>query len=908
MKRVISASLIALLLIGIIGGSFFYFKKFKTISDRAINAIPPDASFFIDFYPDAGNLNKVLNSYFFADIKNESRWKKFERSLAVFDSITASNESFRNTIMGGHLVISAHVTKAADFDFLYLFSLPPGYSERDCETWVRAFAGEPHNEMQIRNYDGENIRDLPLGNHSSFTFTVTKGVFAGSSTSFLVEDAIRQQKLKKPFGGNRTILKIYEKESVHHEDKIYFNFKNLPKWFNLFTDGEKNVPFSLVDNFGGWSFLSIQPEKDHIRLSGFSTEGDSSRYINLFRNQLASPMKLPDVLPSRTAAFLFYGMSNNQSYFSALKKYLDVHENGAEKERYINTLDAAYKTSIRMKMQSWIGKEYAIVITEPAGSNYDNNVLAFFSAPDQNKALKNLRELGAIVSANQSSKITEEKYNGYTIGLINFKGVMQSLYGDVFKRLNKFFYTSVDGYVIISNQASSLRSYLDDYENKNFLFTDDEKNILKNQDRSCNFFLYSRIPACKYIFNSIGSKDAIEFLAQYKGLSQWNAFSYRIKKTALGFETSAYLQYAQKPATGVNQVWITDLDTTVEAGPFFAGTAIGQKQIIVQDASHTLYLIDNAGNIIWRKILNEKISGQIYTLDIYKNGQSQFFFNTTGYLQMVDLKGNDLNGFPIRLPAPSSNGAVVFDYEKNNDFRIYVACSNGIVYGFQVNGKPLPGWNFNSHTGWVADPLQYFHKNEQDYLVFNDTAGQVYIVGKTGESIIAVKQLLGKNSGSLFYLDEDLEGNYSFLTLDTSGSLCHVMPDGFIRVHPVLEDGKGYNMTIADMDHDGENDILFNNGRQILIYQKDSIRVFARIPGEQAVSDILKLDSGGGELNFGTWSPSLDKLYLFNADGTIYKGFPVKGSRKFSLDEMNNDGRRNILTSSGKSVLLYVLD
>jgi hypothetical protein len=908
LKRVVSSSIIALLLIGLLGAGFFYFNRYSRVSDRAINAIPPDAAFFIDYCSDADNLKKLINSNFFADSRLEPALEKISGSLVLMDSMSGANKAFHEVLQESHLLVSAHVTKAADFDLLYLMSLPAGNDEKECEEWLKLFAGNPSAALQSRNYDGVRILELPLSGGSTFTFTVTKGVFVGSFTSFLVEDAIRQQKLKKPMGGDKTFLSLYEKQFNAREDRIYIKYYNLPKWLNVFTDPDKNNAFNMLSNFGEWTSLAVHVEKEHIQLSGIETATDTNDFIQVFHNQIPVEINLPEILPSKTAAFCYYGMSNSKSYFQDLKRYLDKKENGYEKDRYLNTLDAAYKVSIRDKMQSWIGNEYAFVVTEPGGTNYDNNVLAAFSATDTLKALKNLRELARLIAIKQQAKITEEKYNGHVIGLINVKDVMQALYGDVFKRLNKMFFTTVKGYVIFSNQASALRSFIDDFENRSFLFSDDDKNIIKKQSTNGNFCFYSRIPACQYIFKSVASRQAIATLDKYKALSQWDGFSFLVKKSSQGCEVLSYLQYAQKPASGVNLVWAAELDTVISAGPFFVHTGAQQNSVMVQDGQFNLYMLDNAGNIKWKKILHEPIMGEVHVMDIFRNNQVQILFNTASSLEMIDADGNNVSNFPIRLPDIATNGSAVFDYDNTGEYRIYVACSNGRVYGYQSSGKPLPGWNFNAPAGIINEPLRHFKRKDLDYLVFSDHLGQVFIVSKMGDAIINVKQKLFTLPGNLFYLSEDTENNYSFVTSDTAGNLCQIMPDGFIRVHPVATFNNAPGFVMTDLDHNDQKDFLFNDGTQIQRYEKDSLSMLADLSKLTAGPHLILLNYAENNVKLGTWSDSSDKIYLFNADGTVYKGFPVKGNRRFYMDEINIDGRKNILTGSGKEVLLYVLE
>ena len=908
MRRVVTSSVIALLIIGLLGVGFYYFKKYRNAGEDAINAIPADASFFIDFYADAGNLKKVVNSIYAADNKNDPALGGFIRSFFKLDSILQANTAIRELFGKSHLIISAHVTRATDYDFLFLLSLPAGYSASECEQWIKEMAGDPNAALQTRNYDGITVNELLLPGELSFTFTVSKGVFAGSFTSFLVEDAIRQQKLKKPFGGDKSFIELYRQESLHREDKIYFRYNNLSAWLGMFADPAREKPFSGLSTFGGWSCLSLQAEKDHLLFDGITTTTDSVSYLNLFSSQSPVKMELPGILPGRTAVFLYYGLSDHKKYLADLKRYLFKMESGAEKERYLNTLDAAYDISVRDKLQHWLGKEYALMVTEPGGTSFENNVMAVFSARDTLLAMKELRELEQRVAARQGVRWTVENYNGHTIGLINLKNVMASLYGDIFNKLNRLFFTNTGNYIVFSNQASGLRSFIDDFHAGKTLQNANQDQNPEQISRNGNFCFYSRLPACSYLFKSVASADAAHWVDHYKGLSRWNAFAFTVQHTTGAFNTSAGLLYTQKPVSGVNLVWSAELDSGVIAGPSFVSLGQGQQGILVQDAALRLWLLDNAGLTRWKIQLDEPVLSDFHSLDVVKNGQVQFLFNTPTRLYMTDTAGKNFSGFPIRLPSTATNGASVFDFENNKEYRIYVACSNGKVYGYQASGKPLQGWNFTAATARVGDPVAHFNWDKRDILLFNDAAGQVYLLDKFGQEVIHVHQLLYKNQSVPFYLDSDQEGNYSFVTLDTAGNLCSIMPDGFIRVHPLMEFAEDAGFAMADLNQDDENDFLLNDGTQLSLYQLDSLSLFARIPGGEADPGILIFPGNGKEARIGAWSKVNGQAYLFNSNGSLYKGFPIKADRAFKPGEMNSDGRKNILVSHGKEVYLYLLE
>ena len=50
--------------------------------------------------------------------------------------------------------------------------------------------------------------------------------------------------------------------------------------------------------------------------------------------------------------------------------------------------------------------------------------------------------------------------------------------------------------------------------------------------------------------------------------------------------------------------------------------------ILFQDTSNTLFAYSAKGKLVWKKKLNNKIIGEINSIDFYKNNKYQCIFNT----------------------------------------------------------------------------------------------------------------------------------------------------------------------------------------------------------------------------------------------------------------------------------------
>jgi hypothetical protein len=148
-------------------------------------------------------------------------------------------------------------------------------------------------------------------------------------------------------------------------------------------------------------------------------------------------------------------------------------------------------------------------------------------------------------------------------------------------------------------------------------------------------------------------------------------------------------------------LWKTALDTTATIPAFFVKNYLdNEKEIIVQDVLNQLYLINKAGKILWKIPLKDKIISSIQQVDFYNNNRLQYIFNTENEIFIIDREGKPVNNYPIALPAKATTGMLLAHYADVNQQRVFVPCENRI-YGYELSGKPLIGWNPKSKTGNV---------------------------------------------------------------------------------------------------------------------------------------------------------------------------------------------------------------
>ena len=904
MKRVVSSSIITLFVFLAAIAAFLYFRNLKKSGGDPLSAIPSDVSFII-----AGNINNgisesVLLPGIWTQLRKVPVFEKLNRQLAYLNKAIEDNDEFHDFNSGQPLIISAHVTGAGTFDFIFLKSLDNGFRETGVDELISTIAGK-ENAIVRRNYDGNMIRELTLADGNLFSYVIARELFIGSFTPFLVEDALRQLKMGKPVVTDANVV-----SSLHTSDSltVAVNFSNLSNFAGLFMKPESVPGFPGIKAYGKWVVAEGRFSKQRISFSGYLTSSDTTAFVSCLAGQQPAEKKLLKILPRKTAVISYYGFSDQKQYYTNLsQKYLATHQPGQRK--LLKSIRTNSKINVEEKILSWLGNEYALVITEPAGTSYDNNCFAVLKANDISKARKVLREIRVAVDKKSGNKTPEEDYNGHSIGLIRLPGVLPAMFGDVFSRVKKMYYTDIGGYIIFGNQPASIRSFIDEYESSRLLFPSENfKNDISGISANANHFFYVKPAHSQQIFKAAATASWNSFLDVHRDvLTGLSGFIFQVSQGENGVLAEVVQNFSSLPGeAGVARAFSISTDSSVSAKPLLTtDPAAGIRQVIFYDDAGNIYMADNSGNILWKQPIDGKILSEIFEIDLFRNNTRQFLFNTSEYIYLLDITGNPVGNYPIRLPAPATNGLVAFDFDKNRDFKIYVACNNKRIYAYLPSGKPLPGWNHPGTSDIIDRPLRRFSFSNREVLVIADRTGKLEIVNRYGERSVTPQSeiKLGMNS----VISKTTVGNMLFT--DVSGNIIELHPDGTVSVKTVPELPQEHGFVYSDVDEDGEEDFIFTDDREITVYDKDLMLIYRKTL-EHAISghvQIVTLKQGQAAML--VRSGEADKSWLLKPDGTTYPGFPVTGGAPGIVDELNLDGNKYLFVGGReKQITVYTVE
>jgi hypothetical protein len=215
----------------------------------------------------------------------------------------------------------------------------------------------------------------------------------------------------------------------------------------------------------------------------------------------------------------------------------------------------------------------------------------------------------------------------------------------------------------------------------------------------------------------------------------------------------------EPPATGMRE-WSVINHTT------------GRTEKVVVSANGKLEWMNADGQTVWNRTLEGNIMGDIVQVDLLKNGKLQLLFNTSTALIAIDKNGNDVAGFPVKVPTTAVAPVSVFDYDKNNTYRFLLPLSDGSVLNIGNNGLPTEGWKYEADkpVRWIG----HLRTGSEDHLLVVDSEGKVTDCKRNGQ----VRSVFPK-------LQSAPEGGFRLETGTTlqESKLRYYTKDGVLQTH-----------------------------------------------------------------------------------------------------------------------------
>ncbi|MEO6303365.1 MAG: hypothetical protein ABIP51_09330 [Bacteroidia bacterium] len=838
--------------------AYFNLKNSKKPTVDALSVLPDNCLVYLNtnnFF----ELNKKINSQsLIADkLKLFGDVDQFCTTLNNFDSVFTANE------------LLAEMIKKSTIHFaLYEQNL----------SWLAAVnikrLGNQEliaNELAkiLRAQKKENdIYEFTLNKKDKLYFSLSSGIALMSNNLATIDLSLNKATAKlqknRSFLEFKNTLEENSLLSIYVDHHLYSKSKAISKL---------NLSLALKNGYSAGN-LSIEPSQ--LTINGY-LQPDSSEIISAFYNQEAQTPNFLSLLPNNTSAFKAYGFSS----FETLNKQIPRSNN---------------------KFWKLISDTALFNIEEEFYKNAENYLVNFESKiPGEKYVL--LKIVDTIKVIEHLGFMSDSLINDDSLFIYKLKtgGPKNNL-----NLFNAFFNASTNyvalynSHLIFSENKAELSRLLFDLKNNTVLVKNESFILYRNQNLSedFNYLVYNapnkNIRDIKTFFNfeNKSGKNAFENFKHF-------SFSASNNKTNFKFRWQL-MNEAEMVNKEQNVLWTLNLDTssTMQVNSFINHTT-KENELVVQDESNSLYLINAKGTILWKKKINEKISSKIFTVDIFKNNKYQLLFSSQNYLHLIDRNGNYVQGYPVKLPDASTSELSVLDYDNDKDYRLLIACKNNMIYNYSIFGVKVEKFTSVKTDAEVILPVQYAKVGLSDYLITIDKAGKIYTFSRKGEGRIGLKNKAIENC-SAFYIDVTNNINSTYLVyVDDKNNLINKISFSDKKVIEKLnEDVEPASVKFSNVDDNKAMDVIVTKPNAIFAYNLNGNLLFEKTID----AELTETTFHGDESHSLFISFSNNKKELILTDQLKQKTKSIKADALPLISNLFNDNKKYLIVTDGSHI------
>jgi len=891
-------SLLVILLVTLLGwGAFELYQKF--IFSRKINSlelISSDAIFIFETTQADQTWNELVNQPVWNHLSQFPAFQSFSTQLTTLDSLLGSNGSIAKILRKKQVTVSYHATGVDNFSLLFTINFggtPPVELLEELKSKIPA-----NSRFQSRKYSDQEILEyLDSSNNRKWSITTLNNVLLISSSSFVLEEAIRFYLSDDP--NQQLSDKLGDRIDIGSGlGRLILTSKGIGKLLSgMSASRESNLIKELTLSDHLVALDLVFDENELVFQGPVTIDGD----VNFLPSVQAQWPDFEKLIPTHTQAIT---QINLGGIFETQKL-----QNPAFTP--ISTISGEIQSKLveRGFLDDFAGEMYLLDL-EPVGNQADNRALLIkTNQPEQIWAyLKEFRsnsdfQEGDFYRENEILFFPEEEFPAH-------------LFNGKFTGFDQTHISFLENIMVLTNSALGMKQLMDDFYQGNTWSRTDADTFAKTISPSSGYSKSIFLPKIWNHWIQSSNPTWSTFLQKYE--SEFLAFpvlSFQINQLPSGQEGKLTFHFSQKKPSETPEKKTFELvagkqislTQQVVYGPkVIKNFNDNTEDLVVQDQDHILYVINSAGEQVYSLPLAGPVVSEAFQVDFFKNGKLQLLLATADQLFVIDRLGNFLEGFPISLSNEKISGLSLVDYEQTRDYRYFISTEKGNLWLLDKTGKSLEGWNpLSLDEQVVGPPFHYRVPGKGDFMVAQGMSGKIYFFNRRGEKQPGSPLDLGKEINSKIGLTA---GNVPSITAITQGGE---------MVSGSFAGEIGYRNQLEKTNRDDRFDLITDQkgistlillrqfNKTLVLNDKEETLMTLPVAGEKAWFGYFDFGPNrkilavtDGEQGFG---------YLYDLAGTMLTNAPLESDGEIQITHQANLGQLLIRTRSGKNLFEYVI-
>lgn len=862
----------------------YYFRQSrKVIFTDPYKVISTDACIVIETVDFQSFMNSLTTGKgLFGEIGKIKELSIFNQKLKyITDQLNKGG--FKKIFNEGRAIISFHKSKDSKIQSLMSTTVAGAISNRQIKEVLHS-AGIS-NLIETKS-EGRIVLRAPfiIDNQKDTAYiTLFPGLLVCSSSAALIEEAClqinRERDVRNLPGFSRVLL-----ASGKNVDKLFVVFANMPGFLKSVLGVQAIGLEQKIAKLAGTAGGDIYINDEGLVLSGYTESVDSSEFLFKYKSIAPKAFHTYKILPSSTVLFetlIHQGQGIGNKVDSTISQ---------------KTIDLA------VKLKEYTGEEITRAYFDIKGNSVSDNTLIIYELANRVQAEQVfLDDQGAENEIVYFQPDNQIKIPVYKVPDIGFSRVVIPGFAPGFDDSYFAFY---DNFLITGSSFTTISKLLyDNILNKTLANDLTYRDFATTLPSRAGYFFYCVPSHITDLLAGFLNNDLISsIVGNRNSLRKIQAIGYQLASSNGMIYNSLSVRFKETAREESNTEWETLLDTVASIKPFFFTNHItGAKEIFIQDMKNNTYLINTAGRVLWKVPLNERINGNIYMIDYFRNGKYQLLFSGRNYLHLLDRNGNYVERYPVKLRSPASNSLSLVDYDNNLNYRLFIAGDDKKIYSYDKTGNAVKGWNTFITNDLVKSEISYFEVSGKDYLVASDEIS-VYFLDRAGNKRINLKDPVTKANGSSMRLIPGSDP--SIICSSPDGNIQNICFDGSVRKFSLKKFSVDHSFDFFDVDGDGFGEYIFIDSGMLYLYDHNKSEIFTR-----------KFSSGelGGPINFifsasdrkiGVFDPKNNLIYLIGNKGETMNGFPLRGASMFSIGKLSDKSGWHLIVG-GTDNFLY---